>query len=556
MSDGQLFQFMARSKTALSSLPSELLVLVLVHLDLCSLLSLRLVAKRFHQLMPYNRVVDSLDIPFKCSGLVDSFHLYVELREALIRNPTLKDEDVAEMGLAFFSGRRDSDEDGSRREAEMIAPIRRLVQQLQNERAWRTLGVVLQLHAKSAMIEFGSTAVLDLYVTSVISSWSPRRDHSPRKRCFSLCAPLWGKLFPLYQQEAKEKSQCLAWKRSVFLRFARNGIAPLSAVAVEECETWLVAFARNGEMKEVRGMLEGGVDVNACNDLHFTPLHAACEHGHAQIVDQLLRAGAHIDARNYLGMTPLYFAAQAGQQDVVKMLLRRSTRNEIGSFRARDNTSLLAIKDNSGNSVLHVAAERGHCGVCRVILKYNVGEIEEKSLLHEANELGWTPLHVAAQYGCKSVILLLLKAGADVNAQPMGASGLCKKWRGESPLHCAAGVGYHAASRCLLEHGADKSLHDQSGRSPFHTAARKGNRKVIQLFLQYGTNINERDMNGKTALHYAAKEGYKRVVQKLLEEGASADLEDDTKKTPLQYALEHNHQTVAALLCRYILMFN
>ena len=57
-------------------------------------------------------------------------------------------------------------------------------------------------------------------------------------------------------------------------------------------------------------LLELGADVNLRNFEQYTALHYAVIHGHEQVVKTLINKGAEIDATNDLGFTPLIYVAQ------------------------------------------------------------------------------------------------------------------------------------------------------------------------------------------------------------------------------------------------------
>jgi ankyrin repeat protein len=90
-----------------------------------------------------------------------------------------------------------------------------------------------------------------------------------------------------------------------------------------------------------------------------------------------------------------------------------------------------------------------------------------------ARKNNFTPLHAAAMQGHAAVCELLLRAGADVNAQTDP--------QGYAPLHSAAFAGHVETIRALLAHGADRRLVNYRGERPADTAQRTGQANALQL---------------------------------------------------------------------------
>jgi len=77
------------------------------------------------------------------------------------------------------------------------------------------------------------------------------------------------------------------------------------------------------------------------------------------------------------------------------------------------------------------------------------------------NQLGSTPLHLAATNLDSGPLKVLIAAGAEVNARDK---------EDNTPLHMAAYVGRSDAARLLLEAGADVSAKSTGGRTPLSLA--------------------------------------------------------------------------------------
>lgn len=111
--------------------------------------------------------------------------------------------------------------------------------------------------------------------------------------------------------------------------------------------TSLHVFARKGDLKLVKKLLNEGMDVNVSawgpKSKGVTPLHLAAEGGHIGVMDVLLERGADIDARTKgaCGWTPLHIAAKERRRDAVKFLI------ENGAFLPPD------INDSRFNPPLH-----------------------------------------------------------------------------------------------------------------------------------------------------------------------------------------------------------
>ncbi|KAG9452890.1 hypothetical protein H6P81_005794 [Aristolochia fimbriata] len=111
--------------------------------------------------------------------------------------------------------------------------------------------------------------------------------------------------------------------------------------------TLLHVGARKGDLKEVKRLLDEGMDVNVPawgpKSPGVTPLHLAAEGGHLKVMDELLERGADIDARTKgaCGWTPLHNAAKVRNRQAIKFLV------ENGAFLPDD------LHDSRFNPPLH-----------------------------------------------------------------------------------------------------------------------------------------------------------------------------------------------------------
>ena len=154
----------------------------------------------------------------------------------------------------------------------------------------------------------------------------------------------------------------------------------------------------------------------------------------------------------------------------------------------------------------------------------------------EQDSRGYTPSHVASQYG-HTAVLYHFKAG------PLGKRCAC-------PRH-------HEPRRRLapqVRWDADAEVLDTDGRTPLHWAAYKGFADSIRLLLFMDADQMRQDREGCTPLHWAAIKGNAEAVYLLTQAGGvpALTVRDNTGSTPTQLAQEKKHTMLAgcALKCR------
>jgi ankyrin repeat protein len=164
---------------------------------------------------------------------------------------------------------------------------------------------------------------------------------------------------------------------------------------------------------------------------------------------------------------------------------------------------------------MHAWARAGAAATVKELLD------EEPGLADSRNAVLETPLHAAAKYGRQDVVLILLAAGADVNAKCSG---------GGTPLHFAATFDYGSVVQLLVAKGARVNDADDMGVTPLHYAVSNRAADASCVLLSMGADANCRDKAGKTPLDVARRVGDIGIVQMLsarLNEPASSDRRTD-----------------------------
>ncbi|XP_040199224.1 ankyrin repeat and SOCS box protein 13 [Rana temporaria] len=192
--------------------------------------------------------------------------------------------------------------------------------------------------------------------------------------------------------------------------------------------------SRNGQVPQLKQLIDSGVCVNLVTVDSITPLHEACLHGHLQCVNLLLTAGAQVDARNIDGSTPLCDASAAGSLECIKLLLE---------YGAKVNPPLFTA------SPLHEACMSGSADCVKLLIKMGANL--------EAHDCHFgTPLHVACAREHLDCAKGLLLAGAKVNAAKLH----------ETALHHAAKVKNKDLIEMLVEFGGNVYARDNRGKKP------------------------------------------------------------------------------------------
>ncbi|KAI6780066.1 Ankyrin repeat domain-containing protein 50 [Emericellopsis cladophorae] len=149
------------------------------------------------------------------------------------------------------------------------------------------------------------------------------------------------------------------------------------------------------------------------------------------------------------------------------------------------------------------------------------------------------PLHLAALNGHTQVVELLLKEGADVNAEGGGYS---------NALQAASSEGHAEIVRLLLEKGADVNAEGGVFGSVLRAASSEGHVDIAKLLLEKGADVNAESGISGNALRAASARGYTEIVRLLLEKGADVNAEGGALGNALWAASARGYTDIAKLL--------
>ncbi|KAF4944319.1 hypothetical protein FGADI_12773 [Fusarium gaditjirri] len=263
-------------------------------------------------------------------------------------------------------------------------------------------------------------------------------------------------------------------------------------------------------------------DVNFQDDVGRTALSLASQAGDVETMSRLMTMGADFEMADRDGKTPLCWAAGDGQESAVKFLLDKGARIE-------------ATEQIYGRTSLSWAATRGHAGVVwalctngahidavddsdRTPLSWAASSGNEDTLrllidagsdvMSKDSQFLRTPLHWAAIRYRPRNASLLLQHGAQIDALDRS---------GRTPLCLASEDGYDGVVELLLRHGADmEAQHPEYKQTPLSLASEGGHEDVVRLLLENGAKVDATDSQGKTARDRAIDQGWDEIA-KLLE---------------------------------------
>lgn len=249
-------------------------------------------------------------------------------------------------------------------------------------------------------------------------------------------------------------------------------------------------------VKIVKRIIEHeNIDPSICDHNGRSAMHAACQEGNFTII-KLLREKIDSTLCDKDGITPLHVASEGRHTSTLKELLEK----DINTYTQGETNEEMNKRDNLGRTPLFVAADKGSETGVKIL-------IENGANIEISDKQGRTPLYTACDSNQINVVKLLIKKGANVNK--------CDN-EGRSPILMAAGQGHNSIVLDLIRNGADVGKVDWNGRSPLYMGCKGGFDDVVKSLLEIKGTVNQCCENGKSPLHVASENGYTNIVRALL----------------------------------------
>ena len=198
------------------------------------------------------------------------------------------------------------------------------------------------------------------------------------------------------------------------------------------------------------------VNLFVANGADLSGLHMAACIGNLARVKSHMEQGADVDAKDELGWTPLYWAASLGRTEVARFLIDKGADVRTGA--------------TDGGTALHQAAQAGDWELVELMLSKGA-DVNAKT------KRGNAPLHIAASAGHREVAGVLIARGAEINTTTTA---------NRTPLHNAVLGKRKAVVELLMKAGADATVKDRQGRTPLAWAEIRGYTEIVELLRKNG----------------------------------------------------------------------
>ncbi|CAH0046457.1 unnamed protein product [Clonostachys solani] len=370
--------------------------------------------------------------------------------------------------------------------------------------------------------------------------------------------------------------------------------------------TALHVAAHDGSHEIATLLLEYDADVLAKDSFGRIPLSIAasphtyqnCPRNHTvqrdresflETINQLIAYGSRVEYREPDGETALHSVASAGFCDVVELLATRygadvNTRDGAGRTPLH-TTSLYLGKLEMTQLLVSLGANPNALskeGQNSLSMDRNAEEpalVADYLLEHGARLVidikGATPLHMVGSMGSVELVDVLLKHGADINAQDIkkmtplhhaaqipeagdvvrrlverGANVGVKNMQGETALACAIDSYSSEVVEFLLKQGASPNCVNRFGVPVIQEAIERQAIDLVQALLDHGARTNMPSPDGQTATHFAALVGNIDIMKLLFRFCAEFNVQDSRGCTPLMVAVAVNSYPVVELLLK------
>lgn len=288
-----------------------------------------------------------------------------------------------------------------------------------------------------------------------------------------------------------------------------------------------------GNLDNVKTLIDRGARVNPHGDDQRPPLHLAVCNSDVSMTKLLLQEGANCE-QEWRGTPPIHQACKDRRFEITQLLL------DAGA----SAISLDAKQEQPLHAILSIGSPMPDVSGLIDLLISRGADINARTRTDK------TPLHLSCDQDNVDNVRALLVHGADPTSIYDG---------GRTAFHTlaetvASSYTYQNSSaifRLLHDHGTDVNVEDKVGDTPFHVfvkrifsrryALKAEHLDFFELFLVHGVNVNAQNRLGNTPFHilvskwhgtnYGAE--FKAIIKLLHHHGVDFDAQNGAGDTPL-----------------------
>ncbi len=328
---------------------------------------------------------------------------------------------------------------------------------------------------------------------------------------------------------------------------------------VNENDMELIKAAGEGNIEQVKALIEEGYNVNAEDKSGNTLVHWAAYTDNVDLLKFLKEKGADLKAVNHFGEQAMHMAAKGNKVQAAAYLKEQGV--DVNA------------KDNIHSCPIHEAARKDHIEMIQWLCE-NGAKVNIRSY-------GDEPIHFVARNGNIAAMDALVKHGADVNissdvrynyppayyAVEEGHLDMLK-WLKNNGADMKAVIGIEQGSLLhtvvsaekedlkiidflVNECGVSINRGNEYGTTPLMRAADKGNYDMAKKLIELGADVRTGNPSGMSALSFAAANGHDKIVELLIKNGCNPNVGDKNGYTPAHYAAGYGHESTLKLLWKH-----
>lgn len=249
----------------------------------------------------------------------------------------------------------------------------------------------------------------------------------------------------------------------------KNGRTPLHDAAIKKHENFFKLLLKNN------------ADVNIQDMNGDAPLHWSVFRGLFKGSQLLINAGSNINLRNKKGRTPVYIAVDNKIEQLIELLLESNA--DVGmryKQDPKDRVYIVRAKDKGKLAWHYVMVEKHLLGL--FLKRMDRGSFN-------VTDFGTVLQTCSGKKLPKDPTVKVLKKTVSVNTEIQG----------DTLLHVAGANNSSAVIDLLVKYGADINAQNEDGFTPLHIAAIHGNMQVVEKLVDLEADVSLATADGKDA---------------------------------------------------------